>query len=129
MFHSQEYFSSLYNILKYLFIYYLYLAAFGLCCGVWAFHHGGLSCCGARAPAEQASVVVAHGLSSCGLRAPEHRPSSCSTEPSHFAACGVLPDQGLNPHPLHCQAGSEPLHHQRSPYITFLIGILKCNSR
>ena len=42
------------------------------------------------------SVVVAHGL-------------SCS------AACGILPDQGSNPRPLHWQADSQPLRHQGSP--------------
>ena len=42
------------------------------------------------------SVVVAHG-------------PSCST------ACGILPDQGSNPCPLHRQADSQPLHHQGSP--------------
>ena len=42
------------------------------------------------------SVIVAHG-------------PSCST------ACGILPDQGLNPCPLHWQADSQPLRHQGSP--------------
>ena len=42
------------------------------------------------------SVVVAHRL-------------SCS------AACGIFPDQGSNPCPLHWQADSQPLHHQGSP--------------
>ena len=42
------------------------------------------------------SVVVAHG-------------SSCS------AACGIFPDQGSNPCPLHWQADSQPLRHQGSP--------------
>ena len=42
------------------------------------------------------SVVVAHGL-------------SCS------AACGIFPDQGSNPYPLHWQADSQPLRHQGSP--------------
>ena len=37
----------------------------------------GFSCCGARAPGAQASVIPARGLSSCGSRAPEHRLSSC----------------------------------------------------
>ena len=37
-----------------------------------------------------------------------HRPS-CS------AACGIFPDQGLNPCPLHQQADSQPLCHQGSP--------------
>ena len=42
------------------------------------------------------SVVVAHG-------------------PSCFAACGIFPDQGSNPYPLHWQADSQPLRHQGSP--------------
>ena len=47
------------------------------------------------------SVVVAHG-------------SSCS------AACGIFPDQGSNPCPLHWQADSQPLRHQGSPLPSFL---------
>ena len=46
------------------------------------------------------SVIVAHG-------------PSCST------ACGILPDQGSNPCPLHWQADSQPLCHQRSPKLTY----------
>ena len=46
------------------------------------------------------SVVVAHGL-------------SCS------AACGIFPDQGSNPCPLHWQADSQPLCHQGSPSTVF----------
>ena len=48
------------------------------------------------------SVVVAHGL-------------SCST------ACGIFPDQGSNPCPLHWQADSQPLRHQGSPKMLVLI--------
>ena len=44
------------------------------------------------------SVVVAHG-------------------PSCLTACGIFPDQGSNPCPLHWQADSQPLRHQGSPYI------------
>ena len=44
------------------------------------------------------SVVVAHRL-------------CCSM------ACGILPDQGSNPCPLHWQADSQPLRHQGSPLI------------
>ena len=50
------------------------------------------------------SVVVAHGL-------------SCS------AACGIFPDQGSNPCPLHWQADSQPLRHQGSPMVLLFIGI------
>ena len=47
------------------------------------------------------SVIVAHG-------------------PSCFAACGIFPDQGSNPCPLHWQADSQPLHHQGSPNFILL---------
>ena len=42
------------------------------------------------------SVVVTHG-------------------PSRSAACGILPDQGSSPCPLHWQADSQPPRHQGSP--------------
>ena len=50
----------------------------------------------ARGLQSSSSVVVAHGL-------------SCSV------ACGILPDPGSNPCPLHWQADSQPLHHQGRP--------------
>ena len=46
------------------------------------------------------SVIVAHG-------------PSCST------ACGIFPDQGSNPCPLHWQADSQPLCHQGSLLLLF----------
>ena len=49
------------------------------------------------------SVVVAQG-------------PSCST------ACGIFPDQGSNPCPLHWQADCLPLHHQGSPGKAFWKG-------
>ena len=51
------------------------------------------------------SVVVAHG-------------------PSCSAACGIFPDQGSNPCPLHWPADSQPLRHQGSPDNIFLIFLL-----
>ena len=39
--------------------------------------------------------------------------------PSCSAACGILPDQGSNPCPLHWQADSQPLRHQGSPLTFF----------
>ena len=47
------------------------------------------------------SVAVAHG-------------------PSCSAACGIFPDQGSNPCPLHWQADSQPLRHQGSPLFILL---------
>ena len=60
------------------------------------------------------SVVVTHG-------------------PSCSAACGIFPDQGSNPCPLHWQADSQPLRHQGSPNKCFdltpeLQGISLCAS-
>ena len=46
------------------------------------------------------SVIVAHG-------------------PSCSVACGIFPDQGSNPCPLHWQADSQPLRHQGSPIWLF----------
>ena len=43
------------------------------------------------------SAIVAHG-------------------PSRSAACGIFPDQGSNPCPLHWQTDSQPLRHQGSPW-------------
>ena len=46
------------------------------------------------------SVVVAHG-------------------PSCSVVCGIFPDQGSNPCPLHWQADSQPLRHLGSPQFSF----------
>ena len=46
------------------------------------------------------SAVVAHG-------------------PSCSVACGIFPDQGMNPCPLHWQADSQPLCHEGSPLSCF----------
>ena len=48
------------------------------------------------------SVIVAHG-------------------PSCSVACGIFPDQGSNPCPLHWQADSQPLHHQGNPSLCFIL--------
>ena len=48
------------------------------------------------------SAIVAHG-------------------PSRSVACGIFPDQGSNPCPLHWQADSQPLRHQGSPSHFFKI--------
>ena len=50
------------------------------------------------------SVVVAHG-------------------PSCSVACGIFPDQGSNPRPLHWQADAQPLCHQGSPPLLLILSI------
>ena len=73
-----------------------------LCCGKWASHCSGFSCCRAQALGVQASVadlgsvVVVHEL-------------SC------LMTCGIFLDQGLNSCPLHWQADSLLLDHRGGP--------------
>ena len=68
-----------------------------LCCGVWASHCSGFSCCRAWALGVQASVVVAHGLSRSGSRAPECRLSSCGARAQLLHGMWDLPGPGLEP--------------------------------
>ena len=63
-------------------------------------------CCRAWALGAWASVVVPCGLSSSSSRALEHRLSSCGAGLSCSEACGIFPDQGSNPCPLHWQVDS-----------------------
>ena len=51
------------------------------------------------------SVVVAHG-------------------PSCSVACGIFPDQGSNPCPLHWQADCQPVRHPGSPWMWIFIAAL-----
>ena len=60
-----------------------------------------------------ASLVGSTGSRRAGSAVVAHGPS-CST------ACGIFPDQGSNPCPLHWQADSQPLRHQGSPHRNFL---------
>ena len=92
---------------------------------------GAFSSCGKRGPLFitvrgpliiAASLVAEHRLqtrrlSNCGSVIVAHRPS-CSV------ACGIFPDQGSNPCPLHWQADSQPLRHQGSPQGTLIRELL-----
>ena len=102
-------------------LHWVFFAALGLSLVVGG---GGFSCCGARALGARASVVVARRLSSCGTRASvvvAHGLSGCGSRAqwlwlagsivvahglSCSAACGIFPDQGSNPCPLHWQEDS-----------------------
>ena len=74
----------------------LWQAGATLHCGARASHYRGLSSLRSTGCRRAGSVAVAHG-------------------PSCSAACGIFPDQGSNPCPLHWQADSQPLRHQGSP--------------
>ena len=104
----------------YLFIY-LFMAMLGLRFCARAF-----SSCGKRGPlfiavrgplTIVASLVGSTGSRRAGSVIVAHGPS-CS------AACGILPEQGLNPCPLHWQADSQPLRHQGSPVVFFNICLI-----
>ena len=103
----------------YLFIYVFYfwlcwvfVSVRGLSSVVASGGHSSSRCAGLSLPRplllrSTGSVVVAHGT-------------------SRSAACGILPDQGSNPCPLHWQADSQPLRHQESPLIAIFKHFLCC---
>ena len=74
------------------------VAVRGLLIAVASLVEHGLQARGLQQPWRTGSVVVAQGL-------------SCP------AACGIFPDQGSNPCPLHWQVDSQLLHHQGSPAV------------
>ena len=101
-----------------LFIYLFILAVLGLRFCARAF-----SSCGKRGPlfiavrgplTIAASPIAEHRLQTRRLSSVAHG-LSCS------AACGIFPDQGSNPSPLHRQVDSQPLRHQGSPKHIFKI--------
>ncbi|XP_054938621.1 death-associated protein kinase 2 isoform X3 [Physeter macrocephalus] len=49
--------------------------------------------------------------------------------PSRSTACGIFPDRGTNPCPLHRQADSQPLRHQGSPKIGQFAIVKKCREK
>ena len=62
------------------------------------------------------------GLMGSGLRdmqAPGQGLRSCGAQSSVLRGCRTFPDRGLNLCPLHQQAGSYPLHHQRRPELCY----------
>ena len=73
-------------------------------CGKWG--HSSSRCVGP--PLSRPLLLQSTGSRCAGSVIVAHGPS-CST------ACGILPDQGSNPCPLHWQADSQPLCHQGSP--------------
>ena len=99
----------------------LFLAVLGLrccvrafsCCGAWASHCSGFSCCGARPLGVWASVFVAPRLQSADSVVVAYG-LSCSS------ACGISLDQGSNPCLLHWQMDSLPLSQQEAPWLHIL---------
>ena len=77
----------------------------------------------------QVAASGGHSSSRCAGLSPSRPPPLRSTSsrragsaavahgPSCSVACGIFPDQGSNPCPLHWQADSQPLRHQGSPIV------------
>ena len=108
-FHSLLQFADLFLFSKNLFIYFwlcwVFVSVRGLSPVAASGDHSSSRCTGLSL---SRPLVVEHGSRRAGSVVAAHGPS-CS------AACGILPDQGSNPCPLHWQADSQPLRHQGSP--------------
>ena len=120
---KSSYITSTFSTLKTFLKSYLFFAALGLCCRT-AFsscrEQGLLFVAVCRLLLALASLVAEHRLQSAdsvvvalGLSCPE--------------TCGIFPDQGLNLCPLHWQADSQPLGHQRSPTSSALVEYWSCH--
>ena len=101
---------SFFFLLIYLWLCWVFVSVRGLSLVVASGGHSSLRCVGLSLSRplllwSTGSVIVAHG-------------------PSCYAACGIFPDQGSNPCPLHWQADSQPLHHQGSPVIVFSLSFV-----
>ena len=111
--------ASLVYLFIYLFIYFwlcwVFISVRGLSPVVASGGHSSSRCAGlslsrplllrSKGSRRAGSVIVAHG-------------------PSCSVACGIFPDQGSNPCPLHWQADSQPLRHRGSPLSNFLSPLL-----
>ena len=129
------------------FFFFLILFIYSFICGcAWSFLlHGLFPSCGEcwlliavaslvaehRLTGHEAPVAAARGLSRCGSLVYSTGAEVVANWPSCSAACGILPDQGSNPHPLHWQADSQTLSHQGSSrdwaFKIILLQINSCN--
>ena len=99
------------NLFIYLWLCWVFISVGGLSPVAASGGHSSLRCAGlsllrplplqSTGSRRAGSAVVAHG-------------------PSCSAVCGIFPDQGSNPCPLHWQADSQPLCHQGSPTLSLI---------
>ena len=118
-----KFMSSIFFFNKFIYLFTLFLAALGLCCCAQAFSSCGeqgllfVEVCGLLI--EVASLVAEYRLQARGLQQLQHTGSVVVTRRLQStgslvvahglncsAACGIFPDQGSNPCPLHWQADS-----------------------
>ena len=105
------FFFFLINLLIYLWLCWVFVSVRGLSLVVASRGHSSSRCAGLSL--SRPLLLRGTGSRRAGSVIVAHRPS-CS------AACGIFPDQGSNPCPLHWQVDSQPLHHQGSPAGRFL---------
>ena len=114
------FFLIVFNTLFILFIY-LFMTVLGLLVFVWGLSlvaaSGGHSSsrCGGRSSSRCAGLSLSRPLPLRGTGSRCAGSVVVAHGPSCSVACGIFPDQGSNPCPLHWQADSQPLHHQGSP--------------
>ena len=77
--------------------------------------------CGDRSSSRCAGLSLSRPLLLRGTGSRRAGSVAVAHWPSRSAACGIFPDQGSNPCPLHQQADSQPLRHQGSPCVFVLI--------
>ena len=104
-------FFKLINLFIYFWLCWVFVSVRGLSLVAASGDHSSSRCAGLSL--SRPLLLQSTGSRRAGSVVVAHRPS-CS------AACGIFPDQGSNPCPLHWQADSQPLHHQGSPYSFFL---------
>ena len=102
----ESFFFNFLNLFIYLWLCWVFVSVQGLSLVVANGGHSSSRCAGlslsrpillrSTGSRRASSAIVAHG-------------------PSCSVACGIFPDQGSNPCPLHWQADSQPLCHQGSP--------------
>ena len=103
------------NLFIYFWLRWVFVSVRGLSLVAASGGHSSLRCAGLSL--SRPLLLRSTGSRHAGSVVVEHGPS-CS------AACGIFPDQGSNPCPLHWQADSQPLHHQGSPH-PFLLNRVK----
>ena len=99
-------------VFMYLWLCWVFVSVLGLSLVAASGGHSSSRCAGLSLTIA-ASLVAEHRLQSAGSIVVAHGPS-------RSAACGIFPDQGSNPCPLHWQADSQPLHHQGSPHFILM---------
>ena len=100
-----------FNLFIYFWLCWVFVSVHGLSLVAASGGHSSSQCAGLSL--SRPLLLWSTGSRRAGSAIAAHGPS-CST------ACGIFPDQGSNPCPLHWGADSQPLRHQESPWFRFL---------